>query len=310
VSKLPVSGTATERIATLAGHQNGRVARRLLAAGVSGTMIGRLVDRGYLTPEHPGVYAAGHRAPIPGDREAAALLAVRAGAALSHRTARRWWGLGGGSDVDPADASIHLTLPGARSRGPRGVIVHRSTILTARDLRLHDGLPVTSPARTLLDVACELPARDLERAHDEAIILRVLRPGDIAELLRRAGRHAGRRVLEELVTAHTHPTFTRSEAEERFLALVRGAALIEPLVNTRRHGYEIDFLWPDFGFAVEIDGYAVHDRRRAFERDRARDAALYGRGIVVIRITWHRLTTEPLPVVAELAAALARRSDR
>ena len=288
-------------------------------AAVSHTIvppIGRLIESGFLRPRHHGVYAVGHLAAIPGGPEAAAPLALRPGAALSHVTALRWWGIDGGPRrpgvQSPPAGTIHLTLPGNRARGPAGVVVHRSTILTSRDLRIHDGLPVTAPARTLLDVPGELAPRELERALDTGLVQRRVTPREINDVLgragRHAGRHAGRAVLRDLVDAHSHTTFTRSEAEERFLAIVRGAGLPEPLVNVRRHGFELDFLWPrERGreIAVEIDGYAFHGGRAAFERDRRRDGILYAARIDVLRFTWRRLTEEPLAVVAEIATAAA-----
>jgi very-short-patch-repair endonuclease len=312
VSEVPVAGTTAERIAAIATAQRGRVAwRQLVAAGVSTSSIGRLIASGYLRPRHHGVYAVGHLATIPGGPEAEALLALRPGAALSHGTALRWWGIDGAPGrpgVQPPPGTIHLTLPGNRARGPAGVVVHRSTILSSRDLRIHDGLPVTAPARTLLDVAAELAPRELERALDTGLVQRRVTLREINDVLARAGRHAGRAVLRDLVDAHTHTTFTRSEAEERFLTIVRGAGLPEPLVNVRRLGFELDFLWPrerGRDIVVEIDGYAFHGGHAAFERDRRRDGILHAARIDVLRFTWRRLTEEPLAVVAEIATAVA-----
>jgi very-short-patch-repair endonuclease len=290
----------------MAGVQRGRISRRqLLAAGLSSSTIARLVTTGYLWPEHAGVYGVGHLAEIPGARETSALLAVRSGAALSHGSALRWWGMS--RPCASGAGTIAVTVSGWAGGRPDGVIVHRSTILEPRDLRLHHGLPVTSPARTLLDVAAELPTRELERALDEGLVQRILRRNQVEELLRRSGRHRGRWPLEELILSHTQTTLTRSEAEERFLVLVRDAGLPGPLVNVHRHGFEIDFLWTGASLAVEIDGWAFHGTRAAFERDRRRDAALRTAGIEVIRITWRQLTEQPLVVAALAAAALASR---
>ena len=311
VSEVPTTGTPADRVSVMATAQRGRVGRRqLVAAGVSRSAIGRLVASGHLIPVHHGVYAAGHDAPIPGGAETAALLALRPGAALSHITTLLWWGIAdqaGWSEPPP----IHVTVPGGGTRGPEGVIVHRSTILTPNDLWVHDGLPVTSPARALLDHAAEAATRELERMLDTALVRRRVDLRQINDVLARAGRHAGRASLADLVAAHAATTFTRSEAEERFLALIREAGLPLPLTNVRRHGFELDFLWPGRGardVAVEIDGYAFHSGRAAFERDRRRDAILGAAGIDVRRYTWRRLIAEPLAVVAELAPALSQAS--
>jgi len=114
--------------------------------------------------------------------------------------------------------------------------------------------------------------------------------------------HARRRDREQ------GPRVTRSEAEERLLALVRGGDLPEPEVNVRRHGWEIDFLWPEARLAVEIDGYQFHCTHANFTRDRGKDAQLAAHGITVIRSTWDQLVDTPLAVVARISGLLAQRS--
>jgi very-short-patch-repair endonuclease len=303
-SKTPIRGTRDERIFAIAGAQRSRVNRRqLLAAGLDSNAIDRLARGALLRRVHCGVFAVGPDVAIPLADETAALLAVRAGAALSHHTAAILWRLRG---PDSGDGLIHLTVPGASVQDRVGVRVHRSTVLRGRDVRMREGLPVTSPARALLDLAPIIPARETERALDQMLIQRLGTLGHINELLRRAGRHAGCAPLQALVADHTTSTFTRSEAEERFLALMRRSGLPRPLVNVRRHGFEIDFLWPDQGVAVEIDGFAFHSTRDRFEADRRRDARLRKAGILVIRITWRQLQREPEAVIADVAQALAR----
>jgi very-short-patch-repair endonuclease len=98
---------------------------------------------------------------------------------------------------------------------------------------------------------------------------------------------------------------TRSEAERRLLELVRAARLPAPATNRRLHGHEVDFVWRPQRLVVEVDGYAFHSSRSAFERDRRRDADLIREGYRVIRLTWRQLTREPEAVVALLARALA-----
>ncbi len=302
-SKTPIHGTRDERIFAIAGAQRSRVARRqLLAAGIGSNTIDRLARGALLRRVHCGVFAVGPDVAIPLADETAALLAVRAGAALSHHTAAILWRVRG---PDSGDGLIHVTVPGASVEDPAGVRVHRSTVLRARDVAVRQGLPVTSPARALLDLAPIIPARELERALDQMLIQRLGTLGHITELLRRAGRHAGRATLQDIVAAHTTVTFTRSEAEERFLALMHRSGLPRPLVNVRRYGYEIDFLWPQQRVAVEIDGFAFHSTRDRFEDDHKRDGRLRKAGLLVIRISWRQLEREPEAVIADVAQALA-----
>ena len=157
---------------------------------------------------------------------------------------------------------------------------------------------MTSPARTLVDLAATASTPNLERALNEARVLRLLRPG---ELDAPAGARGARR-LRALLDDTT--TFTRSEAERRLVALVLKAQLPRPRTNTRVGGFEVDAHWPDHRLVVEVDGYATHAGKRAFERDRHRDAILQTAGHRVLRLTWRQLTTEPEATAARLAVLL------
>ncbi|HSR42149.1 MAG TPA: DUF559 domain-containing protein, partial [Longimicrobiales bacterium] len=101
------------------------------------------------------------------------------------------------------------------------------------------------------------------------------------------------------------PALTRSEAEERFLGLVRKSGLVAPEANARVAGYEVDFLWRAHRLVAEVDGYRYHSSTAAFEGDRRRGADLVAAGLRVVRVTWRQLVEEPQGVVARLAAALA-----
>jgi len=298
-----VAGTRDERVAAIAAAQRARVARyQLAAAGIPQSTITRWAKSGRIRRRHSGVFVVGPDVLIPLAEETAALLAVRAGAVLSNHTAAI---LGGLRPEGTGDGLIHVTVHGASVEDPEGVRVHRSTVLRAADVRVYEGLPLTSPARTLLDLAAFLDRRDLERALDQMLIQHLAGLAHVRELLTRAGRHAGRAGLQEIVDAYTGSTFTRSEAEEQFLDLIRRAKLPRPLVNAKHLGYEIDFFWPDHGVAVEIDGFAYHSTRDRFEEDRRRDQRLRRARITVIRITWRQLTREPEAVLVDVATALA-----
>jgi very-short-patch-repair endonuclease len=309
-----VAGTSDERIAGIASRQRGRVSRRqLLAAGLSASQISGRVARGQLRARRRGVYAVGHEAPIALTLETEALLAVAPGAALSHMTAAGLWGMLApaftASTASPASCistTIHLTVR-IDSRLP-GINVHRRRGLTARDLRIRHGLTVTSPAWTLLDVAGTLQTRALERAFDHLLTERLMRPSQLRELLGRVPTIAGRRRVVRLLDREQGPRVTRSEAEERLLAVLRAGDLPEPEVNGRRHGWEIDFFWPEARLAVEIDGYQFHSTNVRFTRDRRKDAQLAAHGITVIRFTWDQLVDAPLAVVARISGLLAQRS--
>jgi very-short-patch-repair endonuclease len=110
--------------------------------------------------------------------------------------------------------------------------------------------------------------------------------------------------VRALLRVQSGPALTRSQAERRLLHVIRKAELPEPETNARLHGFEVDFYWPASGLVLEVDGYAFHGNRPAFEQDRKRDQALVAVGLRVIRVTWRQLVERPLAVVARIAQAL------
>jgi very-short-patch-repair endonuclease len=299
-SEMRVWGGVDERIAQIAARQRGRVARRQLsAAGVSRDVIGRRMARGLLHPHLRGVFCVGHTAPIDWGDETSGLLAVGDQAVLSHLSAAALWGL----ITDPGDL-VHVTNPTKRTQLP-GVIVHRTGTLNPKDLRIHKGLPVTSPARALLDSAPLLSDRQLELGFDRALVERLARRAQIADVLDRAGNHPGLARLAALHAAEHGPALTRSGSEEHALQLIRAAGLPPPQVNVHHHGYELDFYWPEHHLVLEVDGYPFHSTRRRFERDHRKDATLRDRGEDVIRVTAEQVSDQPFAFVAQIARALA-----
>ncbi len=303
---LSVSGTVEQRVAAIAALQRGCVARRqLLAAGLSPGKITRLTAKGYLYRQFLGVYTVGHPGERPLMHETAALLAAGEQAVLSHHTAAVMWGLTFGH---ANESQIHLTVPFQTStRQRQGIVVHRTRVWDQRDVRLRHGLPITSPGRTLLDVA-EVETttqRQLERALDEALVMRITTRSQLAGLIRRHYGRRGAARVQALLFRGTS-TMTRTELEERFLALVRAARLPDPECNVRLNGFEVDALWRAQRIVVELDGYRFHTTRSAFERDRRKDAVLKQAGLDVNRFTWDQLRREPYLVIARVATALAQ----
>jgi very-short-patch-repair endonuclease len=228
----------------------------------------------------------------------AAVLAAGPGALLSHHPAAALWGL-----RPPSDQPIHVTVV-ARDVRSDEIRLHRVARLHRVDATRHHNIPVTSPARTLLDLAAVVSRRELERAVEEAQVQRRVSTHSLNEQFIRYPTHRGTAALREAI--RSDPALTRSEAERRTLELIRAARLPTPEVNARLSGYEVDFLWRDHNLIVEVDGYAFHSSRGSFERDRRRYRALQAAGYVVLRITWRELAEQPEAVVAELAAALTR----
>jgi very-short-patch-repair endonuclease len=177
------------------------------------------------------------------------------------------------------------------------VRVHRARERPA-SARRH-GIPLTTPERTLLDLAAVLPQRELDRAVEQAKVLHLTTRAALLRCPSRRGIRALERALAD------EPRLTRSEAEQRLLELLRAADLPPPRTNVRVHGHEVDLLWPRERLIVEVDGFAFHSTREAFERDRRRDAALQARGYRVLRLTWRQIVHEPQLVVARVATLLA-----
>jgi very-short-patch-repair endonuclease/predicted transcriptional regulator of viral defense system len=289
-----------ERIAVLAGRQHGVVARRqLVALGLTRREIGHRLECGRLHLLHRGVYAVGHKVLSQEGKWMAAVFAYGPAAVLSHRSAAALWGL------RPTGRSrIEVTTPDQLRPRP-GLHPHRA-VLPADELTIHNQIPTTTPARTLLDLAAVIPKHALDRALDEAEVLRL--PGP-ATLLDRYPRRRGATNLRTLLLNARSPTPTRRELEARFLAFLDHHGFDRPTINSIIEGYEVDAVWREGRLIVELDGFATHGTRRAFERDRARDRRLTAAGWRVIRITWRQLD-EPAGLVRELRQLRASRIDR
>lgn len=295
----------TDRIiARIAAGQHGVVTRRQLARGGIGPgAIEHRAATGRLHRVHRGVYLVGHPTPAPHALDMAAVLACGHGGVRSHKSAGSAWSL-----LAHPDALVDVTIAGNRARRRPGIRVHRSRTLAPVDVRVRDGIPTTAPARTLLDLAETLSLRRLERALDEAIVRRLTRHAELVALIERSRGRRGAAPLRSLIDRQRGPALTRSEAEERLLELVRKAGLPAPRVNARVGAHEVDFLWPAERLIVEVDGYAFHSSRTAFERDRLRDAELQAAGFRVMRVTWRQLAAEPEALLVRLAWALVPRS--
>jgi very-short-patch-repair endonuclease len=234
-------------------------------------------------------------------RETAALLACGEDAVISHSSAAILWSMAAptGGETD-----VHVTVVGRRCRSRIGLRAHFAAALDPRDRRRIGGLPVTSPARTLFDLAAS-GWPDLERAFADAHARGLLRATELENAIRRAGPRPGVRALRALMTDN-ESGFTRFKAERMLRKLVRDARLPEPRFNVPFQHHELDCVWSEHRLVVEVDGYGSHGHRAAFERDRRKDMALVAAGYRVIRVTWRQLTEEPLAVVAVVATALGR----
>jgi hypothetical protein len=284
-------------VAELAERQHGVVSTaQLRAAGVAQGAVEWRVQHRRLHRINRGVYAVGHSRLSQRGRLWAALLACGGvdAAVLSHRTAAAVW------DLSHLPAGKLDVTSLRRSASTAKLRLHRSHTLDLLDdvVRQPDGLPITSVARTLVDLAGVLTAHRLERICHRAEVLRRLDAAHVERLLASRRAPGARDLRAALATlARAAPDLTRSELEERFLALVADAGLPRPEVNAVVAGHEVDFLWREQGLIVETDGAAAHLTATAFEQDRTRDAALQLGGFRVVRFTWRQIADDRRRVV-------------
>ena len=295
-------GRAGAVIASLAARQHGVVGRwQLLASGVSADAIDRRVTTGLLHPLHRGVYAVGNPAPDRLGRSMGAALAGGAEAALSHDAA------GGLLGLLSYSGRPHVTIAGWRPNG-QGIIWH-SSLLPADEVGRHQDIPVTTPARTLLDLASTLDKHRLARAIDRAEALRLTSPTFLSALIERYPGRRGIAKLREIVDeGQVGLRITKSDLEDLFLVFADRYGLPRPETNVWMElggrMIEADCLWRDARLIVELDSRGFHDTTQAFEADRARDRAAVAGGWRVVRVTYRQLTREHAALAADLHVAV------
>ena len=287
-------------MAALATRQHGVVATRQLAAlGLSQRAVSHRAAAGRLHRVHRGVYAVGHPILTVNGRRMAAILAAGPGAVLSHASAAALWRSGRRARLGSTSASE--APPGAAS--DPGLRIHRTPTLQADEITKHQGLRVTTPARTLLDLAAILTPRALERALDEAEVKQLYDRTSLDALARAHAGERGARALTQALDEDGEPTLTDSELEELMLALCADHDLPRPEPRAWVAGLRVDFLFAASRLVVETDGYRYHRTRRAFERDRERDAILARAGYRVLRFSHRQLTREPTMVAHTLRSS-------
>lgn len=290
-------------VGRLAARQHGVVSRRQLAAlGVTPSMVAVRLEAGRLVRLHRGVFAVGHARLTREGEWLAAVLATGDGALLSHRSA----------------AALHRLLPergrrvdvatAAKRASTNWIEVHGRQALTLADATRRGAMPVTTVARTLVDLASVVPRDDLERAVNEADVLGTLQLAAVESALgrtcgRRGGGHAA---LRGVLLAHDGPQRLRSELERAFRRLVTAHDLPRPAHNARTCGWEVDALWARERLAVELDSWRFHRTRATWARDRRKERELRAAGYDVRRLTWEDATDHAAATATELRAALER----
>jgi Transcriptional regulator, AbiEi antitoxin/Protein of unknown function (DUF559) len=286
-------------IAAVAAKQHGNITRRqLLDVGLDDNAIARRVQMGRLYRVFRGVYSVGRPAITAQERAAAAVLACGPGAALSHGSAMTLWGY-----WRQWDKPFEVTVVG--DRRTKGIRVHRSTTLRRRDITTQLGVRVTTPARTLIDMAPRLRDRALKRNVNNALNSLWLTEDQLADTLARHPAAPGAKRIAKLIGLAGTPT--RSGWEDDFPAFCAKHGLPAPVMGAPVCGYIVDALFPVERVIVELDSWDYHKGKIAFETDRERDAETLAHGFVTVRMTGERLDERPRQEADRLRAILASR---
>jgi very-short-patch-repair endonuclease len=289
---------------SLVKRQHGVIARgQLLALGLSSRAIQHRLSAGRLHPVHLGVYAVGRPQFGRLGRLMAAVLACGEGAALSHGTAAELW------RIRPEQPAIEVSIRCSSYRRRPGIVIHRRPSLAADDFTRREGIPVTSVARTVLDLATRLDRDSLEAAINQADKLDLIDPDRLRAVVDERAGQAGVAVLRRVLDRRTF-VLTDSALERRFLRLVRSAGLPSPSTGVWLNGFKVDFYWPDFGLVVETDGLRYHRTAAQQERDRLRDQAQARAGLTPLRFTHAQVRFEPDHVQATLRTVARRCAAR
>jgi very-short-patch-repair endonuclease len=289
--------SADRVVQAFAGGQHGIVKwEQVREAGLTKEAVRRRVEAGWLVRLHMGVYAVGHTALTDKSHLIAAVYACGPEALAGYRSAGALWG------VLRSRQRIEVTAPrGCKPK--KGFTVHRSRCIHDEDRALIDNIPVTSLARTLVDLADVLTERQLANAVHEAEVQRLFDLPKIQRVIERLPGRRGRHKLTRVLNAYRDvQPFTRSRAERLVLRMCEDHGLPTPRANTWIGECEVDFHWPDANLVLEFDGGAVHRTTKAFYEDRKRDRRLAAQGIHVVRATDR---DEPAALAAELRAILS-----
>jgi len=299
------SSAAGQQLAALAHRQHGVVSiRQLRKLGYSYKSVRRAVEAGRLHRIHHGVFAVGHTNLSLEGRCLAAVLASGPKSLLSHYSAGWLLGL-----ISTRPVPVHVTTPVPRKRRDALRIHHSRTLIDA-DQALERGIPVTSVARTALDLAAITRFRNLRRLLRRAEELRVFDLGDFRSVLARNRGHRGAFPLDRALDIYEPPRLTRSELEREFMVYAEEFGLPRPVPNFAAAGFELDVYWPELRFAVELDVYATHGAHEPFEEDRLRDEDLKLAGIELTRVTGRRFEREPRQVMERINRLLDQRREQ
>jgi very-short-patch-repair endonuclease len=285
------------KIARIARRQDNVITlEQLVEAGLGQRGVRHRVSAGSMKRLHRGVFLLGAAPPTRMARARAAVMACGEGAVVSHRSAAEMFGL-----LPETDREVDVTVVGRNPGFHRGIRLHRPRALARHDVTTVRGIPVTTVARAICDMAATESAKDVEHAFQEALYRKLVTPRSVHAIIEREPRRRGAPVIRALLE---DPRMTRSERERALLKLIAQAQLPKPLTNVKLHGYLVDVYWPEHALVVEFDGWPAHGHRLAFDSNRKRDQVLLAHGVSTMRVTGRHLQHEPIAVAARIAQAL------
>jgi len=290
---------AASRIA--AGQKTLVTTDQLLACGLNDDAVTYRLATGRLHVVFRGVYSIGCGQLPPLALELAALLACGERTFVSHRSAAFVWGL-----LYAPPAQVEVSVVGRCCKSRAGLHVHRINAIAGGDVKRHEGLWVSSPARAVVELAAVATVDEIADVVNKAVEGRVLRPRELEAVLARNRGRRGVARLAQVLGSEDAVTITRSRAERAFLKLIRDARLPAPLVNQWLGPYEPDFMWPEQRLIVELDSYQFHGGPAAFHNDREKDLVYRDAGFDVLRPTRNHVIHQPARVLVSVVRALER----
>jgi very-short-patch-repair endonuclease len=316
MGRISHSAAIAAEVASLAARQHGLVTRESMRhLGVTDDRIDSWVRAGRVHRVFRGVYAVGTVELSAGARIHAAVLACGPGAIASHRSAAYLLGMG-----ERAPVVVDLIAPGQRGRRIDGIRFHDVPYPAPSERGHVRGIPCTSPARTIVDLAGTYGDRDLRETVERAATARRLDLRAIDAILASGPRRRGAPCLRGVLVdwrpvAETAKYSTvRSLFEAKLLPLLVAAGLPLPRINapvrTEERILEVDLLWPDERFVVEADSRLHHAIEIAFERDRKRDRELLAVHYGVLRVTWREVEHEAAAVFSVVRGELEHRRSK
>jgi hypothetical protein len=275
--------------------------RQLLELGFSSKAIRHRLATGRMHAVARGIYSVGRPQLSREGRWTAAILACGEGAVLSHRSAAAHYGIG-----EERPGAVEVSVRRRCTHRRAGIRVRSRPSLPIDDVGTAAGIPITSPVRTMLDLATELSPGALERTVNEADKHDVVDPESLRAALESRAGEPGVRVLRALLDRHTF-LLSDTDLELLFRPIAAAAGLPQPQVKHWVNGFEVDFYWHHLGLVVETDGWRYHRTPAAQSRDALRDQTHTASGLTTLRFSHWQVKYDPNHVRAVLAATAAHR---